>query len=75
MEEVNWPVFQAAAALVGGKMAADKNNRIDLAIENDLAPAYEALMRSARHLQQKARDDERQALAARGQKPMMDLGD
>lgn len=51
MEGVNWQVFQAAAALVGGKMASERNTRIQLAIRQDFVQAYEGLLRAAEEIE------------------------
>ncbi|RZJ62922.1 MAG: hypothetical protein EON49_00505 [Acidovorax sp.] len=69
MEEVNWPVFQAAAALIGGKLAASENQSIDSAIERDLPDAYHALLHAARHIHLQAVEDKQRARAASNQKP------
>ena len=50
MEEVNWPVFQAAAALVGAKLSASRSERIDMTIEKDLPDVYQALLRAAQRI-------------------------
>jgi hypothetical protein len=73
MEEVNWPVFQAAAALVGAKLAASRSERIDMAIEKDLPDVYQALLQAAQRIHQQVLEDRQQALAAMGQRPSMDL--
>jgi len=73
MEEVNWPVFQATAALVGAKLAASRSERIDMAIEKDLPDVYQALLQAAQRIHQQVLEDRQQALAAMGQRPSMDL--
>ncbi|MBV7460471.1 MULTISPECIES: hypothetical protein [unclassified Acidovorax] len=69
MEEVNWPVFQAAAALVGCRLAANKSQRIDEAIEQDLPDAYHALLQAAQRIHLQALEDKQEARAASSQKP------
>lgn len=69
MEEVNWPVFQAAAALVGGRLATNKSQRIDEAIEQDLPDVYQALLQAAQRIHLQALEDKQEARAASSQKP------
>lgn len=74
MDKVNWPVFQAAATVVGGA-AAQSNSRLSFLIEEEFMTAYYGLLAIADQIhQQEVQAEKEQAQSDTRLRPSVDFG-
>ncbi|AYM97058.1 hypothetical protein EAG14_14395 [Acidovorax sp. 1608163] len=75
MDKVNWPVFQAAATVVGGA-AAQSNSRLSFFIEEEFMTAYDALLAIADEIHRReVQAEQEQAQSETRQRPLVDFGE